>query len=320
MKELLQVPGIGEKTAGALREIKRKGLLDREVELMDREGITFLTLLDEGYPSLLREIRWPPFVLYLKGFLKEGIKNIAIVGTRRPSLYGRKVARELGRDFALSGLCVVSGLARGIDSEAHRGALEGNGITYAVLGSGLLRLYPPEFKGLAEEIASNGALLSEYSLLTPPMAQNFPRRNRIISGLSDGVIVVEAPLKSGAMITASYALDQGRDVFAVPGNIYSPKSVGPNILIQQGAKPVLKSSDVLEEYGIEVSFIEGDSKNSDISEEEKRILDKLPIGEAFFIDNLFFDDVNCEKFAIITMLEIKGYLKRIEGNKIVRQR
>ncbi|MBC7240557.1 MAG: DNA-protecting protein DprA, partial [Chloroflexi bacterium] len=173
----------------------------------------------------------------------------AIVGTRRPSLYGRKVARELGRDFALSGLCVVSGLARGIDSEAHRGALEGNGITYAVLGSGLLRLYPPEFKGLAEEIASNGALLSEYSLLTPPMAQNFPRRNRIISGLSDGVIVVEAPLKSGAMITASYALDQGRDVFAVPGNIYSPKSVGPNILIQQGAKPVLKSSDVLEEYG-----------------------------------------------------------------------
>lgn len=318
IKEVLEVSGIGERIAQALLRVKRERLLERELELMDRNGISFLTILDEGYPRLLKEIGNPPPVLYIKGSLRESVLTLAIVGTRRPSPYGRRVAREMGRELASSGVCVVSGLARGIDSEAHKGALEGGGVTYAVLGSGLLNLYPPELKGLADEIASTGALLSEYPLLTPPLPGNFPRRNRVISGLSRGVLVVEAPLKSGAMITVSYALDQGRDVFAIPGSIYSPKSEGPNLLIQQGAKPILRSEDILEEYGIRASFTKRGRNNLDISEEEKRILDKLAVGEVFSIDALFYDDVIFEKFAIITMLELKGYLKRVEGNKIIR--
>lgn len=317
-REILEVSGIGEKTVQALLEVKRERLLERELELMDKNGISFLTILDENYPPLLKEIDNPPPVLYLRGSLKEGVLTLAIVGTRRPSPYGRKVAREFGKELASLGVCIVSGLARGIDSEAHRGALEGKGITYAVLGSGLLNLYPPELKGLADEIASTGALISEYPLLTPPLPQNFPRRNRVISGLSRGVLVVEAPLKSGAMITVSYALDQGRDVFAIPGSIYSSKSEGPNLLIQQGAKPVLKTEDILEEYGIRASSNKIGPNNLDISEEERRILDKLTVGEVFSIDALFHGDVIFEKFAIITMLELKGYLKRVEGNKIIR--
>ncbi|MCS7234180.1 MAG: DNA-processing protein DprA [Synergistetes bacterium] len=318
LKEVLQVPGIGEKIAQALLKVKKEKLLERELELMDKWGISFLTLLDEGYPVLLKEIENHPPVLYIKGSLKNDVLTLAVVGTRKPSPYGRKVAREFSKFLASSGVCIISGLARGIDSEAHKGALEGGGTTYAVLGSGILNLYPPELKGLAEEIASRGALLSEYPLFTPPLSGNFPRRNRIISGISKGVLVVEAPLKSGAMITVSYALDQGRDVFAVPGSIYSSKSEGPNLLIQQGAKPALKPEDILEEYGVKMSFAKRDGNILDISEEERRILDKLPVGEVFPIDNLFYDDANCGKFAIITMLELKGYLKRVEGNKVIR--
>lgn len=315
--DLLQVQGIGERIAMSFSKVKREGLLDRELELLEKEKVSFVTIIDEGYPSLLRSIRNPPPVLYFRGVLKEA-ESIAIVGTRRPTQYGRRIAREFARELALSGFCVVSGLARGIDSEAHRGALEGEGLTYAVLGSGLLRIYPPEMKGLAEEIAENGALISEYPLLTPPLSQNFPRRNRIISGLSRGVLVVEAPVKSGAMITVSYALDQGRDVFAVPGSIYSPQSEGPNLLIQQGAKPVMTAGDLMEEYGVRKAFSGKSYNNLDISEEERRFLDKLPVGEVFSIDSLIYNDDSYGNFAIITLLDLKGYIRRVEGGKIVR--
>ncbi len=318
-EEILEVPGMGERIAQVFLQVKRDGLLERELEIMEREGIGFLTILDEGYPSLLKEIKDPPPVIYVKGELSDSF-NLAIVGTRKPSPYGRKVAREFAKEIALRGVCVVSGLARGIDSEAHRGALEAEGLTYAVLGSGLLKVYPPELKGLAREIEDKGALISEYPLLTPPLSQNFPRRNRIISGLSRGVLIVEAPLKSGAMITVFYALEQGRDVFAIPGSIYSPQSEGSNLLIQQGAKLVMKPDDLLEEYGAMGRFYKNRQNNLDISEEEKRFLDKLPIGEVLSIDALFYNDTSSKNYAIITVLELKGYLKRVEGGKIMRLR
>ncbi len=317
--ELRGVPGIGKKIIGAILKVKDGGLLERELELLEKEEIGFITILDEEYPSFLREIDSPPPVLYFKGDLPEGL-GLAVVGTRRPTPYGRRIARDFSKKLASSGIVIVSGLARGIDSEAHKGALEGKGKTYAVLGSGLLNIYPPELKGLANNVALNGALISEFSLLSPPVPQNFPRRNRIISGLSRGVLVVEAPLKSGAMITASFALDQGRDVYAVPGSVFSSKSEGPNLLIQEGAKPILKPEDLLEEFGVSCNCLDKSSPNSDLSAEERRFLNKLPIGETLPADVLFYNESAPYGCAILTLLEVKGYIRRVEGAKITRLR
>ncbi|MBX5489513.1 MAG: DNA-protecting protein DprA [Chloroflexi bacterium] len=211
-------------------------------------GVRALTLADAGYPAALREIADPPPVLFLRGELLPADEwAVAIVGTRRATAYGRQVAETLATALARAGITVVSGLARGIDACAHRAALAAGGRTLAVLGHGLDTIYPPEHQGLAREVAASGALISEFPLGTRPDAPNFPRRNRILAGLARAVVVVEAGRSSGALITAELALEQGRDVYAVPGSIFSPASQGTNALLKDGARPLLDARDLLED-------------------------------------------------------------------------
>ncbi|HEY65103.1 MAG TPA: DNA-protecting protein DprA [Caldilineae bacterium] len=221
--------------------------LEREVARIEEAGIQVLTWESPDYPRNLRHIYDPPPVLYVQGeLLPEDEWAVAVVGTRRASAYGREAARKLAGDLARHRVTVVSGLARGIDAVAHRAALEAGGRTIAVLGSGLDVIYPPEHRQLAQQIAEAGALISEYPLGTQPESSNFPPRNRIISGLSKGVVIVEAGVRSGALITADFAAEQGREVFAVPGSIFQRGSVGTNRLIQDGAHPALSATDILE--------------------------------------------------------------------------
>ena len=225
--------------------------LDDELRRLEQSGAHLITWDDPGYPRNLLNIAQPPPVLYVKGALLPADEwAVALVGTRHASAYGREVARELASGLAASGVTVVSGLARGVDVSAHRAALEAGGRTIAVLGSGVDNIYPPEHAGVAESVAQAGAVISDYALGTPPEGANFPPRNRIISGLSKGVVIVEAGEVSGALITADFAAEQGRDVFAVPGNIHQRTSLGANKLIQQGAKMVTGVSDILEELNL----------------------------------------------------------------------
>lgn len=222
--------------------------LDALVDRVESAGVTVYTWESPDYPALLREIPDPPPVLYVRGALTPSDAwAVAMVGTRRASVYGREVAHRLAADLASAGITLVSGLARGIDAVVHRSALENGGRTLAVLGCGVDVVYPPEHRSLAAAVMENGALISDFPLGTPPDAINFPARNRIISGLSLGTIVVEAGLKSGALITADFALEQGREVFAVPGSILSPSSLGCNRLLRDGAAGVVtEARDVLE--------------------------------------------------------------------------
>ncbi|HEY3344654.1 MAG TPA: DNA-processing protein DprA, partial [Anaerolineaceae bacterium] len=230
----------------------RSGIdLERTWEQIHQKGIQVLIREDEGYPARLKQIDQAPPVLYVRGqLLSEDGWAVAIVGTRRVTVYGRQVTEEIATCLAANGVVVVSGLARGVDAIAHDAALNAGGRTYAVLGSGVDRIYPPENTRLAERITGQGALISDYAPGTPPDGVNFPPRNRIISGLSTAVVVIEAGETSGALITASFAGEQGRDVYAVPGNIHAPQSIGANRLIQQGAHPLLRPEDLLEELDL----------------------------------------------------------------------
>jgi DNA processing protein len=240
--------GLDRRAVEALVALRAARDPEAEQRRLERLGVSVLTLGDAEYPDRLREIADAPPVLYLRGALAVADAwAVAVVGTRRATAYGRHVTEKLVGDLARAGVTVVSGLARGIDTVAHKAALAAGGRTLAVLGSGLDRLYPEENARLAEGIAEQGAILTEYPLGTPPDAQHFPRRNRIVSGLTIGTLVVEADFKSGAMHTANHAAEQGRDVFAVPGSILSPASAGPNQLIKEGAKVVTSAEDVLEE-------------------------------------------------------------------------
>jgi DNA processing protein len=245
----LSLRGVGPETMRSILDsrVDLRKRVDREMGLCGQHGIQILTLDDPGYPALLRELPDSPVVLYLRGSLPERVVRIAIVGSRRATAYGRRVAVGLGSALAARGIEVVSGGARGIDTHGHRGALEGEGRTVAVLGSGLLEPYPRENDELFETIASRGALVSEFPLDAPPLAEHFPRRNRLISGLSAAVVVVEAAPRSGSLITVSHALEQGREVLAVPGPVSSEQSQGCHRLIQQGAKLVQEASDIIEE-------------------------------------------------------------------------
>lgn len=245
--EALHKAGLGPKIIENFRQVHSQIDPDQLWERLQRLEITALTWEDAGYPRRLKEVDQPPPVLYLRRELTtEDEWAVGIVGTRRATPYGRQVAEELARVLAGSGVTVVSGLARGIDAAAHQAALRAGGRTIAVLGSGPDHIYPPEHRRLAEEIIAHGALLSDYPPGTPPDAANFPPRNRIISGISIAVVVIEAGETSGALITANFAVEQGRDVFAVPGSILSAQSKGTNRLIQQGATPLLDPQDVLE--------------------------------------------------------------------------
>jgi DNA processing protein len=234
--------------AQAIAGFRQWDRVEEHLSRLQAFGARMMTLNDPGYPLRLKEIPFPPPVLFAKGDIKpEDSLALAIVGTRGASYYGAKTCRGLARELARRGVTVVSGLARGIDTAAHQGALEGGGRTLAVLGCGLDVVYPPENREMYGRIQENGALISEYPLGTPPEAHNFPPRNRLISGLVLGVLVVEAGAKSGAHITAQCALEQGREVLAVPGPISSPTSLGPHRLIQQGAKLVQDVDDILAE-------------------------------------------------------------------------
>jgi DNA processing protein len=241
------VPGIGDKTAPQIRAFKDWKKVEKELECADKTGVSIVTSQDPLYPSQLLSTYDYPAFLYVKGHLKEDDVNVAVVGSRMASTYGKFTTERLCRELVLRGITVISGLARGIDSAAHRGALSGKGRTIAVLGCGLDVVYPPENEKLFNEISLQGALISEFPFGTPPNAPNFPARNRIISGISLGVVVVEASEKSGSLITARIALEQGREVFAVPGSIDSSGSRGTNKLIKQGAKLIENVEDILEE-------------------------------------------------------------------------
>jgi DNA processing protein len=243
----LEQTGLDRRSLNNLLKARRQIDLAQVRQNVEDEGAHVLTWESPDYPELLRQIPDPPPVLFVKGELTPADEwAVAMVGTRKATAYGKEVARQLSGALARNHVTVVSGMARGIDGTAHRAALEAGGRTVAVLGCGVDRVYPPEHRQLARDIAENGALISDYPLGTRPEGKNFPPRNRIISGLSRGVIVVEAGLRSGALITADFAADQGRDVFAVPGNIYSPGSKGCNRLLRDGASIVTEVRDVLE--------------------------------------------------------------------------
>lgn len=244
---LKRVPGIGWKTALKIKKFNDWQRVDKEIEQTGRSNVSILTANNSLYPKNLLNIYDFPPLLYVKGTLIEEDINIAVVGSRMAGAYGKFTAERLSRELVLRGITIVSGLARGIDSAAHRGALAGKGRTIAVLGSGIDIVYPPENKKLLEKISDNGAVITEFPFTTPPNGPNFPARNRIISGLSLGVVIVEAGDKSGSLITARLALEQGREVFAVPGSIDSPGSRGGHKLIRQGAKLIENINDILEE-------------------------------------------------------------------------
>ncbi len=294
--------------------------LDRELQQIAAVGAQVLTWESPGYPRLLREIADPPPVLYVKGAItEEDAWAVAVVGTRRASAYGRQVTRQLTTALARSGITVVSGLARGIDGEAHRAALQAGGRTIAVLGCGIDRIYPPEHRKLAGEIIARGALVSDYPLRTPPEGPNFPPRNRIISGLSLGVLVTEAGVRSGALITAGYAGEQGRDVFAVPGSILMRGSAGTNALIQDGAKVVLRPEDILEELNLTMVTEQAEARQVLPADETEAALLAHLSAEPTHVDELR-RQVGlpiAQVTSTLALMELKGMVRQMGGMKYV---
>ncbi len=289
---------------------------DREMEKLIRENIWLITEADENFPAGLKEIPSPPLFLYGQGNLHLLTKGIlvGVVGTRRPTAYGLETAEAIARDLASAGITIVSGLAAGIDAQAHQAALDENGKTIAVLGSGLdyHSIFPAENRGLARRIAeNNGLLISEYAHGTPARKENFPQRNRLISGLALGVLVVEARERSGALLTARLALEQNREVFAVPGSIFSTTSRGPNALIQQGAKLVQGATDILEELGIEYTGEKEKKLQEDLEENEKIIYQLLE--EPLSLDAIK-EKTSLPTAIIVTslsLLELKGAIRNL---------
>ncbi|MDX9788700.1 MAG: DNA-processing protein DprA [Desulfobacterales bacterium] len=285
VEALMQVDGISTRLAGNIRQHRNTDSIHHELNLIHRKKCRFVPLTTADYPSFLKEIPDPPPYLYVHGTLSDTSRCISVVGSRRASSYGLAVTYQLCRDLAAAGFTVVSGLASGIDTAAHNGALAGKGKTLAVLGSGLLNIYPRENERLAMNIAENGAVISEFPLEAKPEPHHFPARNRIISGLSLGTIIVEAAAKSGSLITARLALEQNREVFAVPGSIRSMKSSGAHGLIKQGAMLIDSARDVIEALAPMISGPSsittppGPDNNAPngLSEQQRRILKTLSV-------------------------------------------
>ena len=250
-KALLGIYGIGEGTAARICESKKQWDLEGAWEMLGSKGISFVSMEEDGYPKRLREIYDPPYALYFIGGLpREEIKTVGIVGARTCSAYGRDVALAAGKCLASCGAQVISGMARGIDGYGHRGALSGGGKTYGVLGCGIDVVYPPEHAALYKSLTANGGVISEYPPGMQPLPGFFPARNRIIAALSDALLLVEARERSGSLITADLALEQGKDIYAVPGRISDPLSVGCNRLIRQGAGIFLSPRELARELGL----------------------------------------------------------------------
>lgn len=297
---------------------------DEELEKLERENIKFLTLKDQEYPALLKEIYDPPHLLYYRGTLAPEDKlSVGIVGTRRLSAYGKQITPNLAYDLASKGLTIVSGLAKGIDALAHKAALEAGGRTIAVLGTGIDQksVYPEINKNLSEQIIQQGALVSEFLPGTAPHPGHFPKRNRIISGLSLGTLVIEAPKKSGALITTRNAMEQNREVFAVPGHILSLNSEGPNQLIKDGARLVEKANDILEELNLETIADQKQSpkQSKPKTPEEAAVLNCLSI-EPLHIDKIIRQTKLAADVAVSTLniMEIEGRIKNIGNNQYIK--
>lgn len=290
--------------------------LGAEMAKVDKVGAWLVTLEDTAYPAQLKKLPDAPPVLYIKGTLiPHDERALGIVGTRKATTYGRDTAHYFAKSLANHQVTVVSGLAQGIDAAAHRGALDGEGRTFAVLGSGIDRIYPREHQKLANEIAQNGAIISEFPIGSPPEARNFPRRNRIISGLSLGVLIVEAPEKSGAIITASIAAEQGRDVFAVPGNIFNVASRGTHRLIQDGAKLVMDVKDILDEFDIVHHTVQTRVATEQIApanEHEIKILDYLSADPIHVDDLVRMSGLPVSVVSsTLTILELKSLIRSV---------
>lgn len=335
----LQKEGLKPET---IQELQDSSILDKanaEIERLEKLGAEVITLDDEEYPELLREIHDPPIALYVRGNLKQACERpcLAVVGSRRCSTYGVNVAESLSRDLAAHGLTIISGLARGIDAAAHRGALEANGLTVAVVGTGLETTYPKEHKKLEEQVIAHGAVVSEFPLGTPPLPQNFPYRNRILSGLCFGVLIIEASEHSGSLITARLAYEQGREVFAVPGNITSQTSFGPNFLIKDGAKLVQIWRDVVEELpreikevllGIERPALTPNQTNVqpifesiELSDAERKILDILSVDVPAHVDQLLISSemTSSELMGALLGLEMKDRIRQLPGKSFLKR-
>jgi len=322
--EISKILNLSPKISSRLFEEKNNIIPEREVDLIHKNKVNVLTIEDALYPENLKTIHYPPPVLYFRGTILESDKNsISIVGSRKATYYGKMVAEKISKDLALAGLTIISGMARGIDTAAHKGALSVSGRTIAVLGCGIDHIYPPENRRLAQEIQESGAVISEFSLSTLPERQNFPRRNRVISGLSLGTVVVEAAEKSGALITADFALEQGREVFAIPGNINSPLSNGSHNLIKQGAKLVENYQDILEEIHIvlpqKTAEKEMVKENTFLTEEEKIIYQVITKEPTQIDDIIGVSKLSAGKVSeVLLNLELKDLIKEIEGKRFIK--
>jgi DNA processing protein len=329
-QHLEQVPGLKKASIDAIRSFSLEETAKREMARLHSLGIRLIPWGTEEYPSFLTEIADPPPLLYLQGTLsQEDERAVAVVGSRQASVYGLNVCRKLCRELAWQGWTVVSGMARGIDSAAHRGALEGDGRTLAVLGTGLDVVYPAENRKVSQRIVTSGALISEFPLGTPPEPGNFPVRNRIISGLALGVVVVEATAKSGSLITARMALEQGRQVFAVPGPIDRRGVEGPHRLIKEGAKLVERPEDIIEELlpmvgrSSAVTMVERQgpptAAHPELNEREQQLWNLLGM-EPLHIDAIARQtDLNVSQTAeLLLRLEIRGLVKQLPGTFFVR--
>lgn len=325
--ELRETPGVGSKLAARIAAAREEVDAEGEIELCRRAGVDIISEADELYPPALREIPDPPGVLFVRGALRpQDQLAIAIVGTRHASTYGRTQAERLAGSLARAGLTVVSGLARGIDGAAHRGALAAGGRTLAVLGSGVLNIYPPEHAQLADDVIARGALISESPPRQAPLSGSFPQRNRIISGLALGVIVIEAAERSGALITARHAMEQGREVFALPGPVDSRTSRGCHRLIRDGAKLVESADDVLEELGPLVApTADGDGRTIhhpaelQLNEVEQQVLAAIGTAPTAI-------DAVCgasglpihHVLSAVSVLEMRHLVRRVSGQTLLR--
>lgn len=324
--ELRAISGIGGEVAQQITSWESIVDLEAELRRIREFGATVITAESPSYPRSLREIHAPPIVLYVWGELLERDHHaIGVIGSRRTTHYGSEAAKKLSYQLAYAGMTVVSGLARGIDTAAHQGALAAKGRTVAVIGSGLARLYPPENAALAAKIRDgHGAVVSEFSMTIEPDRQTFPMRNRIISGWSQGILVVEAGLNSGALITASQAIEQGRSVYAVPGHINAPSAMGSNRLIQQGAKLVMDASDILDDLQILIPEAKppptgGSRPVPELSESERAVYEAInseetPIDAILAKCNLPTASVS----STLLRLELKRLVKQLPGKYFVK--
>jgi DNA processing protein len=324
--QLRKVEGIGNDVADQISSWESIVDLAAELKRIREFGAAVITQESPSYPKPLREIHAPPIVLYVWGELQDRDHHaIGIIGARRTTHYGMESAKKLAYQIAYAGLTVISGLARGIDTAAHQGAVAAKGRTIAVIGSGLSKLYPPENQALAEKIRNgNGAIVSEFSMEIEPDRQTFPMRNRIISGASHGVLVVEAGLNSGALITASQALEQGRSVYAVPGHINAPSAMGSNRLIQQGAKLVMSASDILDDLQILLPETKPSPEAAarplpPLSDDEQRVFDAIDSSETP-IDRIAAksDLPSATVSSTLLRLELKHLVKQLPGKYFVK--